>query len=484
MKLSRYQLTVFITLITFTFPTLGQNNLQLTEIEFTTREGKKASVKAEEGYLIVPEDRSNPEGSVIKLHFIRFKSTSEKPGNPVIYLSGGPGGSGSYSAAGDRFNLFMSLRSIGDVIALDQRGTYGSKPYLVCPNKWSYPLNKPLEKEALAEILIQWSKDCNEYFEEKNVSLAAYNTMESVYDIEDLRISLGYDKLNLWGISYGTHLAAAYMKHYNESVDRAVFAGFEGLDHTLKLPSDIDKVVHRLEQYILSNKTARKITPNLKAEVISIFEELERSSKTVEIDRDGKQVEVTIGKLDAQMAFYENMNERDDISALPISINQVLKGNYETLADWAYSYRRNRRGLAMSHLMDCASNATQERKKLVENQLGNSLLGDAINIGFPSICEGWNFLKLPEEYRMPFESSIPILFIGGTLDGRTPIENLNGVTKDFPNSTQLIIKGAGHDDDLFLSDKKIIENMIDFYLKGTILIDTISLPQIKFQKKN
>src|ERR1041385_1171565 len=82
---------------------------------------KKEKVDGEFGTLFVPEKRSNPESNLIELAFVRFKSTAKNPAAPIVYLAGGPGGSGIYTAMGSRFPLFMALREVADVIAFDQR---------------------------------------------------------------------------------------------------------------------------------------------------------------------------------------------------------------------------------------------------------------------------------------------------------------------------------------------------------------------------
>ena len=51
-----------------------------------------AETDAERGFLEVPEDRSDPASRTIRLGYVRFPSTSPNPGNPIVYLSGGPGG--------------------------------------------------------------------------------------------------------------------------------------------------------------------------------------------------------------------------------------------------------------------------------------------------------------------------------------------------------------------------------------------------------
>jgi hypothetical protein len=49
-------------------------------------------VDAFEGSIQVLENRSEKNSRLIAVHYLRFPSTSKKPGSPVVYLSGGPGG--------------------------------------------------------------------------------------------------------------------------------------------------------------------------------------------------------------------------------------------------------------------------------------------------------------------------------------------------------------------------------------------------------
>ena len=116
---------------------LGQD-LKFEPYEFEARDGRK--VEAELGTLMVRENRDNPDTRILKIKLVRFKSTSENPGSPIVYLAGGPGGSGIAAARGSRFDMFMALRQMGDVIALDQRGTGMSDGF---PNYNGYWLNDP-----------------------------------------------------------------------------------------------------------------------------------------------------------------------------------------------------------------------------------------------------------------------------------------------------------------------------------------------------
>src|ERR1044072_5023341 len=175
---------------------------------YTFENDKKEKVDAEVGTRLVPENRSDPESNLIELAFVRFKSTTKNPGPPIVYLAGGPGGSGVFTATGSRFPLFMALREIADVIAFDQRGTGYSKPNLGCYERLRIPLDVAPTRAAAIKELLENSRGCVSYWRDiQRVDLTAYNTNESADDLEDLRKALGVNQISLWTISYGTHLA-------------------------------------------------------------------------------------------------------------------------------------------------------------------------------------------------------------------------------------------------------------------------------------
>src|SRR4029450_7012290 len=81
-----------------------------------------SDLAAERGSFTVPEDRKDPRSRRIEIGFVRVKSTNPNPGTPIGSLAGGPGGSGVATARGPRQPVFLALRQVADVIALDQRG--------------------------------------------------------------------------------------------------------------------------------------------------------------------------------------------------------------------------------------------------------------------------------------------------------------------------------------------------------------------------
>ena len=446
--------------------------LKLKPYTFETND-KKNKVDAEFGTLFVPENRSDPESNLIELAFVRFKSTAKNPGPPIVYLAGGPGGSGIGTARGPRFPLFMALREIADVIAFDQRGTGFSKPNLTCIDRLALPLNVAPTREAAIKELRENSDSCAFYWRNvQRVDLSGYNTNESADDLEDLRKALGVDQISLWSISYGTHLAFATMRRHPASIHRAILAGTEGPDHTYKLPSNIQKHLEDLAAVIKADPKVGKEVPDFLGLMKTVFDRLDAEPQTVEItDPETKlKVKVIVNKFVMQYIVANNIGTTVT-ERFPALFYRAAKGDFTNPAQVWLSQSRSGIGSAMSYMMDCASGQTAARREQIAREAKGTLLEDIFNFPFPEVCERWKAPDLGDAFRAPLRSDIPVLFISGTLDARTPISNAEEYRKGFSNSTHIIIENAVHSDPLFLSSPKIKEGMMEF-LRGQPVTNT------------
>jgi pimeloyl-ACP methyl ester carboxylesterase len=472
-------LILFLTLPAYAQPKAG--GLKLKPYTFETN-NKKEKVDAEFGTLFVPENRSDPESNLIELAFVRFKSTAKNPGPPIVYLAGGPGGSGIGAARGSRFPLFMALREIADVIAFDQRGTGFSKPNITCLNRLALPLDVAPTREAAIKELRQNAEDCAFYWHNvQRVDLTGYNSNESADDLEDLRNALGANQISLWSISYGTHLAFATMRRHPKSIYRAILAGTEGPDHTYKLPSNIQKHLEDLAAVIKADPVIGKEIPDFLGLMKSVFDRLDARPETVEITdpRTKLKVKVIVNKFVLQFIVANNIGTTDT-ARFPALFYRASKGDFTNPAQVWLNQSRSEIGSAMSYMMDCASGQTAARRELIEREANNTLLGDLFNFPFPDICTVWKAPDLGDGFRAPLRSDVPVLFISGTLDARTPISNAEEYRKGFTNSTHIIIEGAVHSDPLFLSSPKIKEGMLEF-LRGQPVTNTkITATPLKF----
>jgi pimeloyl-ACP methyl ester carboxylesterase len=481
--MSRSKCVLIIALFVCTMPVSGQpksGTLKIKPYTFENSKGEKTA--AEFGTLLVPEKRGDPQSNLIELAFVRFKSTAAKPGPPIVYLAGGPGGSGIGAAMGSRFPLFMAFREIADVIAFDQRGTGYSKPNLGCYENLSMPIDVAPTRELAIKELRKNSKGCIEYWRNvQRVDLTAYNTNESADDLEDLRKALGVPKISLWAISYGTHLAFATIRRHPQSISRAMLAGTEGPDHTYKLPSNIQKHLEDLAAVIKADPQIGKDIPDFLGLMKSVFDRLDAKPETVEItdQRTKQKVRVVVNKFIMQYIVANNIGTTVTAN-FPALFYRASKGDFTNPAQVWLNISRQELGSAMSYMMDCASGQTAARREQIAREARGTLLEDIFNFPFPDICEEWRAPDLGDDFRSPVKSDVPVLFISGTLDARTPISNAEEYRKGFTNSTHMIIEGAVHSDPLFLSSPKIKDGMMEF-LRGQPVTETkISGPPMKF----
>lgn len=185
------------------------------------------------GYLIVPEDRSRPE-KTIRLHVAIFAGESSNPApDPVVYLDGGPGGDALEAVPFTFEDNFGPLLADRDVILFDQRGTGYSEPSLACPEVTEADLaiiDEVLPADEKIGIALTANAACYDRLIADGVNLTAYNSVENAADVHDLRIALGYNEWNLYGISYGTKLAMTTMRDHPEGIRSVV------LDSSYPLP--------------------------------------------------------------------------------------------------------------------------------------------------------------------------------------------------------------------------------------------------------
>ncbi len=441
-------------------------------------------MNAEFGVLTVPENRSDPQSNLIELAFVRFKSTSKTPGPPIVYLAGGPGGSGIGAARGTRFPLFMAMREIGDVIAFDQRGIGMSKPNLGCIQTLDIPLDVPATREEFLRIAKERARDCAEYWRDfQRVDLRGYNTNESADDLESLRKALGASKISLWGISYGTHLGLTAIRRHGKNIHRAMLAGIEGPDHTLKLPSNIQKHLQDIDRVVKADPALNKEIPDFLGLMKTVLDRLEREPVTVEVmdPRSQQKVKVVVTKFILQLLTASNIGTtvtRD----FPRIYHAASKGDFSLIAQVWLRESRREIGSAMSLMMDCASGASADRRKLIERESKETLLGNLADQIFPDVCDVLGGVDLGPDFRAPVKSDVPVLFISGTLDARTPVSNAEEYRAGFQNGHHLIINGAVHSDPLFLSSPKIKDVMLEFMKGQSLSTTSITLAPFKFTR--
>ena len=431
---------------------------------------------AERDFFEVPEDRRDPKSRKIRLSYVRFASTAAKPGPPIVYLAGGPGGTATRALAGPRFPIMMALREVADVIAFDQRGTGLSNAIPERP--WTRP--PPVFTEAgltshfraeFQRAWIDWTK--------AGVAMTGYNTEQNADDIDDLRRHLGAERVDLWGISYGTHLALSMLKRHGDRVNRVALASLEGQDQTVKRPTAIDDLLRQVDGLLAADPVARAAVPDLPALMRRVHARLEARPTLTKVTLKGAPGEIRMGGFGVQMIAGGLIANPNTLSMLPALYLGLDAGRTDMLAPFLGDVADLLSVTGMPEATDLASGISPARLALIQREAKTAVLGDSLNFPVPQLLGAVPGIDLGEGFRAPLRIDHPALLVAGTLDGRTPMPEQDEVAAQFRRKSRVIVENAGHN--VFEAHSDVQALLVRFF-RGEAVADTrLSLPPPKFQ---
>jgi pimeloyl-ACP methyl ester carboxylesterase len=456
--------------------------VDLRERMLTMASGR--SVVAQIGRIQVPENRSKSGSRLIEVAFLRVKYAGEHPGTPNVLLAGGPGASGIelverlVKAGGESALELMG----GDLIGIDERGVGLSRPNLRSAVRYDLPLDRPADPALDLALMAERCREVAKGFRSQGIDLSGYNTAESADDIDAIREALGYDKLNVWGRSYGSHLALATLRRHERHVARVIACCPEGPDHTLKLPSQVEACLERLAKLVAADRKLRDAVPDLRALMKLVLDELKKQPVRIKVDHPltGQKVEVAIGKFDVQLLTARALGDSRMMRTLPAAYVAMSRGDFAQVARLIV-LNRSQRGVesAMKHMMDCSSGASPARLRRIVEEAEQCLLNDAMNFPNPGLSAAWGSPDLGDEFRLPIRSEVPVLFICGDLDPRTPVANAEELLGGLPRGQLVVVENAGHDLDLFGDPR--LRDILSHFLRDRVLPRSrITLPTPRF----
>lgn len=407
--------------------------------------GADEAVDVERGEMMVPELRSQPEGPKIPIRFLRFPTRSANPGPPIVYLAGGPGASGIAAAAGPRFALFDALRDVADVIALDQRGTGRSQRLPRCTTGDPVPLEMPTDRQNLVAVFAKQVRHCRGFWSSQGVNLKAYTTRESAADLVDLRRALDVPQLDLLAISYGTHLAMAALKEHPESFRRAVLVSPEGLDQSVKLPSETDGFFRRVQDSIDADRAARALYPDVAAMMRRVVGRAASRPVTVRVPTANGDADIVMGAFEIQRMAADRLADPPGTASVLAAFAAADRGDWSVLGMWAQ--RRTGEPIFLSPMslaMDAASGVSSARRAEVQREAPAAILGDALGWPILHAEDALADLDLGGDFRSAFHSAHRVMIVSGTLDGRTSPEAHREVASRFDDPVFITLVNGGH----------------------------------------
>lgn len=441
---------------------ISQNkNLEVKQGKFRTV--NKTIITGEVGYLTVPENRESPQARSIKIKFVRLKSLSENPKEPVFYLEGG-GSTSTWQAESPKdLTDWLPILQVSDVIFVDQRGTTDKE--LVHLWKGDFPDDFLVSEPAAG---LHYQKLCREAladFEKKRIDVSGYNIVEHAKDISELAAALHIKKYSLFGFSFGSHIGLALTKLFPDQISNAVFAGADGLDQSFNYPIYLNEQFKKIADRAAQDSSIHHTIPDLNQLLEKVMTRL--TTHPVELNAKnpltGKAMKVKVGSFGLALILRLEIDDTNDIPAIPRLLYSIDQGNYSML-EWfvqkrlAFAYAVPGNGINQA----LASGVSDERLLEIEKQVNGNLFGNVVNFPFADARKVWPNNVVKWERSTESTNSVRTLFVTGSLDCRTPVQQVNETMKGFNNATHLIVENAGHEQAMW--DTEIFDEAIPQFL--------------------
>jgi pimeloyl-ACP methyl ester carboxylesterase len=421
--------------------TPGSTELELAPCELTAARGL-VMAEAECGWLSVAENPARPQDRSLDLRVAVFRARADEPlADPLFFFAGGPG-----QSAVESFPIVTAALSAvqkeRDIVLIDQRGTGASNP-LRCP--LPADLMQLLRRPSTAQIE-QYTVEC---LQQLDADTRYYNTTQAAADFDAVRQALGYQRINLFGISYGTRVAQVYLRHYPAAVRSVILDGVVpmelilGSEHALRLEQTLVAVFARCAAETACNSAF----PGVSQQFEALKQKLSRSPTQIEVtlplSGSTRSIEFTQDMMAAalRMLAYQPGGQ----ALLPLLVYEAAtEGRYQRLASMALMILDSLndviyRGLEVSVM--CAEDAPFFPATPLHP---DTLLGDSLIEVSQQQCQLWPHHPVGADFHEPVTSEVPVLLLSGEYDPVTPPAYAEQVLRHYPNGRHLIGPGQGH----------------------------------------
>nr|WP_297532834.1 alpha/beta hydrolase [uncultured Roseateles sp.] len=410
------------------------------------------TIDYEVGTLFVPENRGKPNSRTIAIGFARIKALHPTGAPPVFWLPGGPGLDvlGAFTESGEaaqaRLRSWLSFRPVGDLVIVGQRG-YTTRGEKLVEMSGASPLDRPASVQAEARAMRALAIRAVAHHADKDLS--GYTIEAFAADVDALRKSLRYDRISLFGGSFGSQWSLAVMRFHPEIVARAVLSSVEPLNSGYDMPTHVFGALQRIAYDADRDAGLAPYLPQ--GGVMEAVRALHRRFasqatpkvvRVVVVDEVGKRQVVALGKEDLQLAL---LSRTSDAARWPAFILSLYHGRYE---DWARETLHDRRAAPVTligPLVDSSLGVTAEREHQMRTDPATDLLGTWNFESNISSASDWPTRDMGDSVRLPRVSPIPVVFVHGDWDTSTPIENTLGLLPYFPNGRAILVHRGGHD---------------------------------------
>lgn len=428
-------------------PAAAEPALKLTPCKVESASGIRR-LEAECGTWSALEDPGNAQGKRIDLKVAVLKARAkprDKAPDPLFLLAGGPGQGAIESFVPMVDHAFRWVRERRDIVLVDQRGTGDS-------NRMSCEFDRDWEPEGLDSDLTavaEWFADCKAKLPG---DVRFYTTSVAIDDLDAVRRAMGLAQINLYGGSYGTRVALAYLRKYPEATRSVIIDGVVPQDMPLgpQISLESQRAAEQMFARCAADEACAKAFPDLARDFDTVIERLRGKPISVVI-RDpisGARLETQLTYEGVAGAVRMLLYSTESVSLLPLLIHAAAEGDYTPLAAQATLVRQqmsDMMAIGMHNAVICTEDAPYYADDpATHKRMRETYLGTFAFEMLSKVCADWPKGVMDEGFKEAVTSDKPVLLLSGEIDPITPPANGEHALKTLTNAQHLVAPNQGH----------------------------------------
>lgn len=402
------------------------------------------------GYLTVALDRSQPDSPTLRLMVAVYRSPGEEvKADPVIYLSGGPGGASVIGAT--RVMRVFGNFSQRDIIFFDQRGTGYSDPDMTCPEidaAFYAGMEQQLNWDERAAQGIQAARDCHDRLVAEGINPAFFNSAASAADVDDLRRALGYEQVNLYGVSYGTRLALTIMRDHPDGIRSAILDSVypPNVDGFLEGVPKLQMIFDKVFAACAADEFCNQKYPDLQDIFYQVVDQMNAEPVTVKAQPQALIVDGN-GLMSGLFGWLYDASVISDVPRLIYELRDGETGGLSSLVPLLSPFPNY--SVGMSYSVQCQEEFPFIDTAALDKPMDglNPLMQDLIQKGHQidqKICGLWDAGTADALENQAVVSDIPTLLLAGEYDPITPPSYAELAAETLSNSHYFLVPKTAH----------------------------------------
>jgi len=411
---------------------------------------ESAKYRVECGTLAVAESEESDRRYRLQVAILRSLG-DRRHNDAIVVIPGGPGGSmlrgGAPSLA--RHPLQDTLRRHRDIVLLDARGTGYSEPDELCPEFESVEtrmaiLRLPFEERTA--LVVRMLRACRVRLDGKDVDPRHFNSVALARDLEALRVALGYDRLNLIGISWGTRVSLEMLRRFPASVRSVVMYGPFPPDGVAPggLASRTGPSLERLFGACAADSTCRIAFPEVAREFYSLLAELDADPIELTTPSGVFRVDGAAGETMITYALYDS----EFLRYVPLAIRELRRRNgsfLEILLPAATGQGSSGGSYYAAHCFELPPPLTPDSIRRLRERFPWGGRAERFGPDPMEVCDAFVPPAADSTVVQPVHSDVPTVIFVGEFDPTTPPEYGRRIASTLSRSHLLVLQGRGHD---------------------------------------